>query len=683
MKTMKTRGNLNRKNTSRGESGGGGSAGMGGLAAAFGKGAGGGGGAKPAGGGLAAMMGGGAAKAGGGGAGMLRQTSKIQGKSLMSTRWTNAAVKAAAVSAKKKSNIFKRILSYRKFYEVLFFIFFIIALTVVVLNATGNQLSFYYTQALRGPFVNNPLEDGGMDGFEDLAAAGDFFTFLRGPLSDAMFSTSYYNDDPIPDEYLGYISAHNMILGMTRLRQVRSAPNATCEIPTQVQSRIKVCYGDVSRTASGWAGELKEPESRWPNTGAEQYRWHNTSETQENSFSARLRSYPGSGFAVPIPRDEDERNALFDELESVRWLDERTRAVFVDFLVYNTNIDVLSIVKVMAEFPPTGGAIPSISMRNVRLGYLYPSRSTIFDLAWDGILLGVVVVYIIMLFVGCKRKGFKKQVLHFWGILDIANYFLFIIAYVLKFRAILICFNIDFPPPHNGFTNYETPGWSVDMWRNLMAINCTISWLKTFKFAGDVPFMAQIVHVIFKAGGDIASYLIIFVFVYMGFGLSHMLAYSYEVYEFRNLEATIYSLYRSVLGDFDFETMYFFNRGLGPFLFFAWTLLGLFILMNMFVAILMESYEDVKEEIPKKNIIEVLKSANFLKALATKSKFMALSSGLKKQMEQEKAKKAAEAGSGGGDDDKKDGKGEETKDKKADTPPEKEMPSLSKMVRNR
>lgn len=117
----------------------------------------------------------------------MRQTSKIGGKPLASSRWTTAAAKAAATAATKKQSFIKRLLSYKKLYEVLFFILFIASLTVVVLNATGNELSFFYTQAIRRPFMNNPLGPDTEDEFEDIMAAEGFFDFLENPLSEALF----------------------------------------------------------------------------------------------------------------------------------------------------------------------------------------------------------------------------------------------------------------------------------------------------------------------------------------------------------------------------------------------------------------------------------------------------------------------------------------------------------------
>jgi hypothetical protein len=55
-------------------------------------------------------------------------------------------------------------------------------------------------------------------------------------------------------------------------------------------------------------------------------------------------------------------------------------------------------------------------------------------------------------------------------------------------------------------------------------------------------------------------------------------------------------MYRVLVGDFDFTEIYQNNRVIGPVFLLMWTMIGLTVLFNVFVAILMESYEITKTE---------------------------------------------------------------------------------------
>ena len=49
------------------------------------------------------------------------------------------------------------------------------------------------------------------------------------------------------------------------------------------------------------------------------------------------------------------------------WVSRATRAVFVDFAVYNANINLFCVVKLIFEFPATGGVIASSEYMTVKL----------------------------------------------------------------------------------------------------------------------------------------------------------------------------------------------------------------------------------------------------------------------------------------------------------------------------
>jgi len=54
-------------------------------------------------------------------------------------------------------------------------------------------------------------------------------------------------------------------------------------------------------------------------------------------------------------------------LKDYLWLDRGTRVVFLDFTLYNGNINLFCQVKLTVEFPASGGAVPSKSFSTVKL----------------------------------------------------------------------------------------------------------------------------------------------------------------------------------------------------------------------------------------------------------------------------------------------------------------------------
>lgn len=49
------------------------------------------------------------------------------------------------------------------------------------------------------------------------------------------------------------------------------------------------------------------------------------------------------------------------------WITRGTRAVFVDFSVYNANLNIFAVCKLVFEFPSTGGVITTAEFHSLRL----------------------------------------------------------------------------------------------------------------------------------------------------------------------------------------------------------------------------------------------------------------------------------------------------------------------------
>ena len=66
---------------------------------------------------------------------------------------------------------------------------------------------------------------------------------------------------------------------------------------------------------------------------------------------------------------------------------------------------------------------------------------------------------------------------------------------------------------------------------------------------------------------------------------------------FSNLKYALFTQFRLILGDFDFQGIKQANRVWGPVWFITYVLLVFFVLMNMFLAIINDTYSEVKEEV--------------------------------------------------------------------------------------
>jgi hypothetical protein len=84
--------------------------------------------------------------------------------------------------------------------------------------------------------------------------------------------------------------------------------------------------------------------------------------------------------------------------------------------------------------------------------------------------------------------------------------------------------------------------------------------------------------------------------------------------DYSSIPLACYTLFRMMLGDFDFDPLRKENKLLGPLYFVMYTLLSSLLLLNMFVAIVMEGYDEVRSNEEKVTILQFVRKAFGMKA---------------------------------------------------------------------
>ena len=191
------------------------------------------------------------------------------------------------------------------------------------------------------------------------------------------------------------------------------------------------------------------------------WKWYSAKEMMEGSYSGRSgTSYPGSGYNITLPLDYSGALTTLYDLKDNNWIDLQTRAVFVDFIVYNANVGLLTLIKVAVEFPASSGCRPFLLLRTSQIDRLVAAEMSNTAMLAEVILLVLTSLYILNEVRNWRRLGIK----YFddsWVYLEIINYLLFIAAFIMRFQPFYFTYTHGFPPRPDEFINYETPMWAI------------------------------------------------------------------------------------------------------------------------------------------------------------------------------------------------------------------------------
>ncbi|KAI8494854.1 hypothetical protein Bbelb_274590 [Branchiostoma belcheri] len=291
--------------------------------------------------------------------------------------------------------------------EVLMFGLF---LTVVMLTSYTERspLAFYVTENVQGLILDN-----GDISFPEIEDIPSFWTWVTTGLIPATHVSRRYNGWSVTETMvLDDMLTHP--LGPVQLRQVRLKPGKHCTPPermTTVTPRCADMYSldlaDTQNYRERWNTTTNTTGNAFclsvfpmPNTTEspefydcddQQDPWSYTfaSVTDAFPYFGVRGTYSAGGYVTSLGRTEQISLARAAYLQRQDWLDDKTRAVFIELTLYNPHVNLFSVVSMAVEFTNLGAIYKGSEVVTLRL----IQRDAILLLALRGVFALLVLVY--------------------------------------------------------------------------------------------------------------------------------------------------------------------------------------------------------------------------------------------------------------------------------------------------
>ncbi|XP_068597658.1 polycystin-2-like protein 1 [Brachionichthys hirsutus] len=469
--------------------------------------------------------------------------------------------------------------------ELLVYLVFLVDICLLTYGMTSSS-TYYYTKAMTDLFVNTAGERGLK--FQSIGTMADFWTYAQGPLLDGLYWTKWYNNRSLDSGDQSFIYYENMLLGVPRMRQIKVLNNS-CKVHNDFKEEIVGCFDVYS--------DKKEDDLDFGLVNGTAWTYHTEKEIRGSSHWGLLTSYSGAGYYLDLARVKEESAVLLKELVDNLWLDRGTRGVFVDFSTYNANINMFCVIRLVVEFLATGGAIPSYQIRTVKL-IRYITH-------WDYFILGCEMVFCVFILYYVVEEVLELRIHKFsyfksiWNILDIVVILLATVAIVFNvFRTVkvdkLLGKLLEQP---DIYADFEFLAFWQTQYNNMNAVNLFFAWIKVFKYISFNKTMTQLSSTLGRCAKDILGFAIMFFIVFFAYAQLGYLLFGSEVESFSTFAKCIFTQFRIILGDFDYNAIDRANRVLGPIYFVTYVFFVFFVLLNMFLAIINDTYSEVKDEL--------------------------------------------------------------------------------------
>uniref|UniRef100_A0A8C1U6P5 Polycystin-2 n=1 Tax=Cyprinus carpio TaxID=7962 RepID=A0A8C1U6P5_CYPCA len=466
--------------------------------------------------------------------------------------------------------------------EMITYILFLVTLCILTYGMVSTNM-YYYTKVMSQLFLDTPLTSREPTTFKTLSTMEDFWKFTEGPFLDGMYWEFWYNSKRLPENQ-SLIYYENLLLGVPRLRQLK-VHNESCSVHEDLRDEVYDCYSVFSP-----ANEDKSPFG--PKNGTA-WRYAEESSLGESSYWGQVSTYGGGGYYQDLSRTREKSANQLQELKNNLWLDRGTRAVFLDFSIYNGNVNLFCIVRLLVEFPATGGAVTSWQFQTVRL-IRYVSSWDYFVGMCEVAFCLFVLYYLVeeVLEIRLHRLRYFKSP---WNCLDVLIVAVAIIMNICRTSAVShrLHFLLE---NHNTYPNFEPLARLQVHFNNLAAVIVFLSWVKLFKFINFNKTMNQLSTTMSRCAKDLMGFAIMFFIVFLAYAQLAYLVFGTQVNDFSTFQACIFTQFRIILGDFDFSEIEEADSVLGPIYFTTFVFFIFMILLNMFLAIINDTYSEVKAD---------------------------------------------------------------------------------------
>ncbi|NXD39148.1 PK1L2 protein, partial [Copsychus sechellarum] len=433
-------------------------------------------------------------------------------------------------------------------------------------------------------YLNKHIEDSFTDGFHDVYSYQDFFTWANTTLLKNLYGS-----------YKGFITDGNSkLVGSARIRQVR-VKGDTCPISPRLQHVVEECHApyslqteDTTVYGEHWNTSVFDNSSDLSSA----WQYQSQSKLRGHPSWGKFAVYSGGGYVIHLGTDPKNASRILQYLFNNVWLDTFTRAVFVEFTVYNANMNLFCIISLMFESNALGAFFTSAELQSVRL-YPYTDSLHIFVVAAEVIYFLFIVYY--MTVQGKLLKSLRWRYFHSkWNLLEMV---IILISWsalsVFVKRTVLGTRDISYYQKHKEESiSFSETARADAVLGYLMAFLVLLSTVKLWHLLRLNPKLNMITSTLRRAWGDISGFITVIAIMFLAYSIAANLIFGWKLYSYKTLFDSAETMVSLQLGIFNYEEVLDYNPILGSFLIGSCIIFMTFVVLNLFISVILVAFSE-------------------------------------------------------------------------------------------
>ena len=328
------------------------------------------------------------------------------------------------------------------------------------------------------------------------------------------------------------------------------------------------------------------------------WRYKTPQEISSGKIRGRYKQYEGGGYIAILGYDEETAERVVTEASGHRWVDRRTRAVMVEFTVFNANTNLVSIATYFYEVLSNGAAFTSKRVDTLEL-YSTKSGTREFYLICQFLFIAMVLFYFAMMLINLfrQRLAFFTSIWNIVQALQIITSASSVAFHIIRAKCVLKSIN-DIQKNPYGLVSFQTSlSWESceTMMISLSIFLATLRLLHLIRFNPSVVYLFSSFR---QSVGYQLSYFFFFVHILNAFALSGHVLFGRTLSIYSNFISAFTGQLEFLLGKaFPLVELRAENRIIGPAFGLLYMATVLIFLINMIVSMLNESYTEAKTNV--------------------------------------------------------------------------------------
>ncbi|XP_052099063.1 polycystic kidney disease protein 1-like 2 [Mytilus californianus] len=489
--------------------------------------------------------------------------------------------------------------------EIILYFLFVTIVLFVVHGHRNVRTSFYSGNAIQDIFIRKSWKKDRLS-FPDITSVPKFWDYMRVKALPGL------DDIKNGDKTVETHGDDFFLVGPYRLRQLRVQED-TCPTPEYIRKAFSLT---VECSDKYWLGneDTKHYNQTWNQTNtmapltADHWTYQTAWQLRTIPYTGTQTTYSGGGYVkeiIPSPMSQQ----TLDKLMTDGWIDGRTSAIFVEFTLYNPNVNMFSVVMFLFEFSANRGIFPFFQIFTTKL-YHYGDSTEIAAAVCEVLFAFFTVIFTYYEGKKFKRMGYRYYFTYFWNLIEFLVICLCYSVIGLFFqRMVTITWIMDKYKQSNRqeFVSFYSAVWWDFIQLYLMAFLVFLIIIKFLKILSLNQNMQLLSITLNYAKESLCNFSVLIFVLIFAFGHFALLVFGHVSPNYKGVPSCILTLFNFAIGVSDYYGLQCAHRILGPIFFFLFVLAVIFIYLTVFMSIFNFAITKTKEEKgKKKNELEVV-----------------------------------------------------------------------------